>query len=422
MENPMNYINSQDLEKMLQENESQHLYFEKLKIVYGYEVEDVISGAHGVQRREQNAYKLKSGEKDVIVTMDEYKDYSASYMVLPVDDKNILEIKSSQKEIHSVNFERQRVNGLATKKVGGWLAGKEIQKAFAGNDVLQTQFASEVAALVDIHMNRYEKQFISKMSSVVDLNKLNDVAAEDPQIANQIAKITVDSKVFLAKLAGTFETNLDTIYTNINTPYQAGLKASAEERQKNLEVQQAAEQAERKRSLEVQGYLAAQSSKDFTLEKFGYAPVVEFDKDSLTVTFNNKDDVKIDSFKFPLKDVEIDFYSEKSSDLEYLHLRVLEDNATDSLTKGQKIKYFHALYDLKAGIFLQSQSELPYYDEVVDKHINLLPEKNDELFFENDRYGLVKTMKDNFSSDVRLKLVNDELDKEFPKKATKLKV
>lgn len=46
----MNYINSQDLDKMLQENESQHLYFEKLKIVYGYEVEDVLSGAHGVQK------------------------------------------------------------------------------------------------------------------------------------------------------------------------------------------------------------------------------------------------------------------------------------------------------------------------------------------------------------------------------------
>lgn len=89
MENPMNYINSQDLEKMLQENEAQHLYFEKLKIVYGYEVEDVISGAHGVQRREQNAYQLKVGDKDVIITLDEYKDYSASYMVLPVDDKNI---------------------------------------------------------------------------------------------------------------------------------------------------------------------------------------------------------------------------------------------------------------------------------------------------------------------------------------------
>lgn len=422
MENPMNYINSQDLDKMLQENESQHLYFEKLKIVYGYEVEDVLSGAHGVQKREQNAYKLKSGEKDVVVTLDEYKDYAPSYMVLAVDDKNIVEIKSTQKEIHSVNVERQRVNGLATKKVGGWLAGKEIPKAFAGNEALQTQFASEVAALVDIHMNRYEKQFINKMSSVVDLNKLNDVAAEDPQIADQISKITVDSKVFLAKLSGTFETNLDTIYTNINTPYQAGLKASAEERQKNLEVQQAAEQAERKRSLEVQGYLAAQSSKEFTLEKFGYAPVIEFDKDSVTVTFNNKDDVKMDSFKLPLKDIEIDFYSEKSGDSEYLNLRVLEDNATDSLTKGQKIKYFHALYDLKAGLFLKDKSELPYYDEVADKHVNLLPDHTDELFFENDRHNLVKTMKDNFSNDVRLKLVNDELDKEFPKKATKLKV
>lgn len=72
------------------------------------------------------------------------------------------------------------------------------------------------------------------------------------------------------------------------------------------------------------------------MEKFGYAPVIEFDKDSVTVTFNNKDDVKMDSFKLPLKDIEIDFYSEKSGDSEYLNLRVLEDNATDSLTKVKR--------------------------------------------------------------------------------------
>lgn len=415
MENPMNYINSQDLEKMLQENEAQHLYFEKLKIVYGYEVEDVISGAHGVQRREQNAYQLKVGDKDVIITLDEYKDYSASYMVLPVDDKNILEIKSNQAEVHSINVEKQRVNTLATKKVGGWLAGKEIPKAFAGNEALQTQFASEVSALVETHMKRYEKQFISKMTEVVNLNKLNDVAAEDPQIANQIAKITVDSKVFLAKLAGTFENNLDTIYTNINTPYQQGLKASAEERQQIAEAQRVAEQEERKKSAQLQAFVAVQSAKDFTLEKFGYYPVVEFKANELTVTFNNKDDVKLDSFTLPLKDVEIDYYSEKSEDNEYLHVRVLEDNATDVLTKDQKKKYFHALFDLKAGLILNDKKDLPYLDEVIEKHDKLLPKDNDEILYANDQHGLVKTMKTNFSMEGRLAHVNSELEKEFPK-------
>ena len=411
----MKYISSQDLDKLLQENETQNLYFEKLKIVYAYQLQDTVSGANVVNKREQNAYKFKINEKDVIVTNDEYKDYAPSYMVLEANDKNILDIKTTQQEVHSVNVESQRVNTLAVKKVGGWLAGKEIPKAFAGNEALQTQFASEVSALVETHMKRYEKQFISKMTEVVNLNKLNDVAAEDPQIANQIAKITVDSKVFLAKLAGTFENNLDTIYTNINTPYQQGLKASAEERQQIAEAQRVSEEEERKKSAQLQAFVAVQSAKDFTLEKFGYYPVVEFKANELTVTFNNKDDVKLDSFTFPLKDVEIDYYSEKSNETEYLHVRVLEDNATDSLTKDQKKKYFHALFDLKAGLILNDKKDLPYLDEVIDKHDKLLPKDNDEILYANDQHGLVKTMKDNFSMEGRLAHVNSELEKEFPK-------
>lgn len=411
----MKYISSQDLDKLLQENETQNLYFEKLKIVYAYQLQDTVSGANVVNKREQNAYKFKINDKDVIVTNDEYKDYAPSYMVLEANDKNILDIKTTQQEVHSVNVESQRVNTLAVKKVGGWLAGKEIPKAFAGNEALQTQFASEVSALVETHMKRYEKQFISKMTEVVNLNKLNDVAAEDPQIANQIAKITVDSKVFLAKLAGTFENNLDTIYTNINTPYQQGLKASAEERQQIAEAQRVSEEEERKKSAQLQAFVAVQSAKDFTLEKFGYYPVVEFKANELTLTFNNKDDVKLDSFTFPLKDVEIDYYSEKSNETEYLHVRVLEDNATDSLTKDQKKKYFHALFDLKAGLILNDKKDLPYLDEVIDKHDKLLPKDNDEILYANDQHGLVKTMKDNFSMEGRLAHVNSELEKEFPK-------
>ena len=417
----MKYINSQDLEKLLQENENQNLYFEKLKIVYGYKLQDTVSGENVIQKREQNAYKFKINENDVVVTNDEYKDYTPSYMVLEANDKNILEVKHAQKEVHSVNAESQRVNTIAVKKVGGWLAGKEIPKAFAGNEPLQTQFASEVSALVEAHMKRYEKQFISKMTEVVNLNKLNDVAAEDPQIANQIAKITVEAKVFLAKLSNTFETNLDAIYKNINTPYQEGLKASAEERQKIAEAQRVAEQEERMKSAQLQSFVAIQSAKEFTLEKFGYYPIVDIKLNEMTVTFNNKDDVKLDSFTFPLKDVEVDYYSEKSGDNEYLHVRVLEDNATDGLTKDQKKKYFHALFDLKAGIILNDIKDLPYFDEVVDKHDKLLPQDKEEILYANDQHGLVKTMKNNFSNQVRLDLVNSELEKEFPK-SRKLKI
>ena len=421
MEKHMKYINSQDLEKLLQENENQNLYFEKLKIVYGYKLQDTVSGENVIQKREQNAYKFKINENDVVVTNDEYKDYTPSYMVLEANDKNILEVKHAQKEVHSVNAESQRVNTIAVKKVGGWLAGKEIPKAFAGNESLQTQFASEVSALVEAHMKRYEKQFISKMTEVVNLNKLNDVAAEDPQIANQIAKITVEAKVFLAKLSNTFETNLDAIYKNINTPYQEGLKASAEERQKIAEAQRVAEQEERMKSAQLQSFVAIQSAKEFTLEKFGYYPIVDIKLNEMTVTFNNKDDVKLDSFTFPLKDVEVDYYSEKSGDNEYLHVRVLEDNATDGLTKDQKKKYFHALFDLKAGIILNDIKDLPYFDEVVDKHDKLLPQDKEEILYANDQHGLVKTMKNNFSNQVRLDLVNSELEKEFPK-SRKLKI
>lgn len=417
----MKYISSQDLDKLLQENESQHLYFDKLKIVYNYALQDVVSGASVGQKREQAAYGFKINDKSVIVTNDEFKDYSPSFMVLDANDKNILEIKSSQKEVHSVNAESQRVNTLATKKVGGWLAGKEIPKAFAGNTALQEQFAAEVNAFVDLHMKRYEKQFISKMGEVVELNKLKEVAAEDPQIANQMDKITVDNKVFLGKLSSTFEGNLDKIYTAINTPYQEGLKASAEERQKIADAQRVTEQEERKKNLELQNFVAAQASKDFTLEKFGYYPVVEYGLNELTVTFNNKDDVKLDTFKLPLKDIEIDYYSEKTGESEYLNIRVLEDNATDGLTKDQKKKYYHALFDLKAGLVLNNQKDLPYFDEVADKHFKLLPEDKDELLFANDQFGLVKAMKTNFSSQIRLDLVNAEFDKDFPK-TKKLKI
>jgi hypothetical protein len=416
MEIQMNYINAQDLDKLLLDNEAQNLYFDKLKIVYKYELQDIASGGgDGVQAKEQNAYKLKVNNQDVIVTIDEYKDYAPFYMVLPVNDKNILEIKSTQPEIHSVNVERQRVNAIATKKVGGYVAGKPYGNAFFGNDVLQKQFAAEVATLVEEHMNRYEKQFTSKMSEVVNLNKLTDVAAEDPQIADQIAKITVGNKLFLSKLAGTFENNLEKAFTAINAPYQEGLKATEQQRQQIAESQRVAEQEERKRSADLQAFVVVQAAKEFTLEKFGYAPVVEFKANELTVTFNNKDDVKLDSFTFPLKDVEIDYYSEKSGEQEYLHVRVLEDNATDSLTTEQKKKYFHALFDLKAGLILNDKKDLPYLDEVIDKHVKLLPEDNDEILYANDQNGLVKTMKVNFSMEGRLNHVNSELEKAFPK-------
>jgi hypothetical protein len=421
-EKQMNYINAQDLDKMLQENEEKNLYFNKLKIVYAYELADTVSGDNNiVQKKEQNAYQLKVNDKDVIVTLDEYKDYSPAYMVLPTNDKNILEVKSNVQEIHSVNVERQRVGNLAIKKVGGWLGGKEIGKAFAGNEDLQHQFSQEVKTLVELHMNRYEKQFISKMGEIVQLDQIKEVATQDPEIANRIAKITVDNKTFLSKLSNTFDLNVEKAYENINTPYQAGLKATAAERQQIADAQYAAQQAEAKRTSELQSFVAIQSAKDFTLEKFGYYPVVEFKSDALTVTFNNKDDIKMDTFTLPLKDIEIDFYSQKTGTSEYLHMSVLEDNAIDSISKDLRKKYYHAFFDLKAGLILKDKSDLPYFDEVVDKHDHLLPKENDQVLFANDQFGLVKEMKNNFSHEARLNLVNSELEKDHPK-AKKLKM
>lgn len=418
----MNYINAQDLDKMLQENEAKNLYFNKLKIVYAYELADTVSGDNNIiQKKEQNAYQLKVNDKDVIVTLDEYKDYSPAYMVLPANDKNILEVKSNVQEIHSVNVERQRVGNLAIKKVGGWLAGKEIGKAFASNEELQYKFSENVKTLVEAHMDRYEKQFINKMGEIVKLDQIKEVASQDPEIANRIAKITVDNKMFLSKLSNTFDLNIEKAYESINAPYQAELKATAAERQQITDAQYAAQQAEAKRTSELQSFVTVQAAKDFSLEKFGYYPVVEFKSDSLTVTFNNKDDVKMDSFKLPLKDVEIDFYSNKTGTSEYLHMSVLEDNATDSISKDLRKKYYHAFFDLKAGLILKDKSDLPYFDEVVDKHEHLLPKDNDQILFANDQFGLVKEMKNNFSHEARLTLVNSELEKDHPK-AKKLKM
>lgn len=417
----MDYINRTQLDDLLLKNENINLYFEKLSIVFNYQLQDT-AGNEVDKHTVQEAFKLKIDGKDMIVTIDSYKDYEPFYMVLPADSPEIVEVKSTTPEIHSVNQERIRVSEIAKKKLGGWIKGREYARAFNQNTELNNQFEKEVNELIETYIDRYSKTFISKMGENIKLNQLVEGNLTDTDIHKQAQNIVFKNNLYLLNLSGTFEKGLEEIYKPLLKIYEDemhGIKKTALDKAKEKIEQAKPVQEDTAKAEKLKAFVEVQNAKDFSIDKFGYYPTVNFTDANVIVSFVNKDEVVLDTLALPLKDVEIDYVDKETNAPEYLYLKSFDESSLDAINKDTYKKYYHALHDLKSSLILKSESDLPYFDYVIENLDYLLPESEDHLF-ENDKYGLLKLMKNNYSNEVRLEYVNKEIKQKFSG-STKLK-
>lgn len=417
----MDYINRTQLDDLLLKNENINLYFEKLSIVFNYQLQDT-AGNEVDKHTVQEAFKLKIDGKDMIVTIDSYKDYEPFYMVLPADSPEIVEVKSTTPEIHSVNQERIRVSEIAKKKLGGWIKGREYARAFNQNTELNNQFEKEVNELIETYIDRYSKTFISKMGENIKLNQLVEGNLTDTDIHKQAQNIVFKNNLYLLNLSGTFEKGLEEIYKPLLKIYEDemhGIKKTALDKAKEKIEQAKPVQEDTAKAEKLKAFVEVQNAKDFSIDKFGYYPTVNFTDANVIVSFVNKDEVVLDTLALPLKDVEIDYVDKETNAPEYLYLKSFDESSLDAINKDTYKKYYHALHDLKSSLILKSESDLPYFDYVIENLDYLLPESEDHLF-DNDKYGLLKLMKNNYSNEVRLEYVNKEIKQKFSG-ATKLK-
>lgn len=417
----MDYINRTQLDDLLLKNENINLYFEKLSIVFNYQLQDT-AGNEVDKHTVQEAFKLKIDGKDMIVTIDSYKDYEPFYMVLPADSPEIIEVKSTTPEVYSVNQERIRVSEIAKKKLGGWIKGREYARAFNQNTELNNQFEKEVNELIETYIDRYSKTFISKMGENIKLNQLFEGNLTDTDIHKQAQNIVFKNNLYLLNLSGTFEKGLEEIYKPLLKIYEDemhGIKKTALDKAKEKIEQARPVQEDTAKAEKLKAFVEVQNAKDFSIDKFGYYPTVNFTDTNVIISFVNKDEVVLDTLALPLKDVEIDYVDKKNNDPEYLYLKSFDESSLDAINKDTYKKYYHALHDLKSSLILKSESDLPYFDYVIENLDYLLPESEDHLF-ENDKYGLLKLMKNNYSNEVRLEYVNKEIKQKFSG-STKLK-
>lgn len=417
----MDYINRTQLDDLLLKNENINLYFEKLSIVFNYQLQDT-AGNEVDKHTVQEAFKLKIDGKDMIVTIDSYKDYEPFYMVLPADSPEIIEVKSTTPEVYSVNQERVRVSEIAKKKLGGWIKGREYAKAFNQNTELNNQFEKEVNELIETYIDRYSKTFINKMGENIKLNQLVEGNLTDTEIHKQAQNIVFKNNLYLLNLSEIFEKGLEDIYKPLLKTYEDemhGIKKTALDKAKEKIEQAKPLQEDTAKAEKLKAFVEVQNAKDFSIDKFGYYPNVNFTDANVIISFVNKDEVVLDTLALPLKDVEIDYVDKETNEPEYLYLKSFDESSFDAINKDTYKKYYHALHDLKSSLILKSESDLPYFDYVIENLDYLLPE-SDEHLFENDKYGLLKLMKSNYSNEVRLEHVNKEIKQKFSG-STKLK-
>jgi hypothetical protein len=408
----MKYLNSNEIKDLMLKNEYSNLFYTESKIVFKYDLEDVVSGKPSTLSRIQMAQKIKIDNQDFYLVNDEFKDYYPSVMLLDANSPLITEVLESTKKYYSVEEEFERVKLAGVMTVGGTLNAKPITKPFSNQPEIQSKFESDVKNLINDHMKNYNKVFIESMSKYTKFSHLKEDSKDDADIQDKLNRTLSNAKLAINKES----TSFDEVLSNIKKLTSVKYNEVETQRKEAYDLRMKEEAAERKKAADLKSFLATQEVKDYLIEKFGYYPVVEFKNDKVEVNFINKDDQTIDTLTFNTVETEIDFYNKKEDDFSYLYTRHIPDSEFESLNKDVHKKYFHAIYDLKDSVIINNKDDLPDFQYVWDKHGEKLPENRQTSLIADDKLTLSVAMKDNYSNEHIAAYVQDEFNETFKKK------
>lgn len=403
----MDYINKEQLNNMLKENELENVHYHKVQAAYTYQLTDVTTNENIEQTNLQAMYKIKKDGEDRFIMMDVYKDYEPFYLVLKREDLAKKEFTVMSTNLFSLEEEAERIDQILAKKVGGPFDKKWDNKfhVFAQDFKLDTEIGVFAQNLRDEHLEKFEKQLVTRLTEISELKtgiKNDSMEAFSDIVDNVIANKIEKSTSSLSKLSDTFDNNLETKLVEMKAIYNETLEQKEQERHSSLE----AESKARFEQAKVQEMLAVQSARADVIEQFGYYPVLtkSIYSDLNLIIHDKKGDV-LDTFKIEtnVHEVDVGHYDRDGDNVPELLIEV-PHKSIDSIHDKKREQYFHAFYVLENSIGFENKKQVDLVSDKFD-----FTEK-DFSYFTNDENSLTKEMSKEFKNEQSLKYANEMLE------------
>lgn len=397
----MKYINSYKLNEILKENENLNTHYEDLDINFRYDLSDGINKV--TQNSKQKAFGVNIDNVEHVITIDVYNDSSYPYILTERNSPSI-EILNSEKVIHSVLKEKERVNKIISEK-----SQNNDKGPFGKYENLNKDFSEKVEKEVKNHLKSFNNTVVESLKNIAntnDSNSFNDLVSLKEQ------KISELSSQFTNTFNKIYEDIKDTFQENIKKENSESLRAILIERTQRLE-----KKAEEER---IKNDLIDLSNNTQLLEKFNYYPSISIDskKSELTFTAFNSDNKEEFKAILPLKDIEVEYFNPDYGRDDYFQYFILDKDGINNISKKDQEKYYHALTVIEDS-FLYSKNDEAEMGYISSNMIDPLGDKEEGLKIEG-KFELSKAMVANYNDKSYLEYVNDEIKEKF--KSTKNKI
>lgn len=403
----MKYLNLIELNNILKQNENKNTYFSDIKLVYNYELADLTQAIELnvdkpknsiTQKKEQSAYGVSIDGKDFVILLDQFEDSSSPYFIVEKDSPNIVKIVSSKPQIFTLIEEDKIATKVIESKIG------KNKRPFGEYENLNDSLINHLEEAKEKYLKSFNGHLIENLTS------LNFAYKNNPQSVDKY--LTLNNK-YIAESQNLFKNHVDEIVNLYKSDYELQSKFDRNEFLKKYDEEQKSKAIAKKAELKLKEDTTNTLNNSYLIEKFNYYPFVEVDtkKNELQFIAFNSNHEEIFKNTFPLKVNEIEYYDDKTGLDEVLVYYTIEESSLNLLTKSDYKKYYHSLFDLNDSIII-SKNDSSSLDIVASKDITDFGNKDNTLILEKP-FSLSSVMQLNYSSESRLKYVEDEMKSKF---------
>lgn len=403
----MKYLNFSELNNILKENENKNTYFNEINLIFNYELGDLTSSIEFnndkpkssiTQKVEQSAYGVNIDGKDLVVLHDQFEDSSSPYFIVEKDSPNIVKIISTKPQIFTLIEENKISSKLIESKIG------KNKKPFGQYENLNDSLINHLEEAKEKYLKNFNEHLIE------NLKALNFAYKNNPQSVDKYLRL---NNKYIAEYQNLFKNHVEEIVNLYKSDYDLQSKIDTNNFFKKYDEEQKAKAIAKKTELKLKEDTTNTLNNSYLIEKFNYYPFVEVDtkKNELQFIAFNSNHEEVFKNIFPLKVNEIEYYDDKTGIDEVLVYYTIEESSLNSLTKSDHKKYYHSLFDLNDSIII-SKNDSSSLDIVASKDITDFGNKDNTLILEKP-FSLSSVMQLNYSSESRLKYVEDEMKSKF---------
>lgn len=400
----MKHINRAEFNSILEQNENENIYFDKLKVIFQYELTDNQDN-NITQKATQDATGVKINGKEYVILTDQYSDYFSQFMMIEKNDKKLLEIISSKPEIDSFVKAQSNIDININKIIGIY------KNPFGNRDDLNKKIIESLNIHKEKHLASLKEALIHTLDKIVNAS---------PEFKEGYKKFKERQLEDYKNLSNR---HIKEIYDVYNEEYKFDIKHKSQELFERLDNQRAADKAKKQMIIKEKENNLIISNNNDLIEKLGYYPLININIKDNKLDFCAIDKNNDSIYKVSLNIVSnsIDFFDDSTGLDEEFNFYTLEENFQLNIDKENYKKFFHSLFELNDSIICDSSSfdKFEMSKNMKSDSISLFTEKDNLIEIEKPLL-FSKIVNENISNEGRLNYIEAEMKSSIKKSKLKL--